>query len=259
MNILVFDSGIGGLTVLEQIQQRLPHSHYTYLFDNARLPYGELSEQTLVDGALQLILPVSEKVRADIIVIACNTASTILLPQLRARTSIPVVGVVPAIKPAAQISITKRIGLLATPATVSRAYTQDLIDQFAAQCFVGLFGSSELVEMAEAKMAGKPIDLVRLSQIIAPIIEANIDTLVLGCTHFPILAAEIKSALGHKVQLLDSGLAIAARVVELSGVTESAVERNKATGSMKAFYTTDIDEGLRNTLTRWGFTTVQPY
>lgn len=256
MNILVFDSGIGGLTVLEKIQQRLPQANYYYLFDNARLPYGELAEQALVSGALKLILAMIAKHQPDIIVIACNTASTILLPQLRSRTSIPIVGVVPAIKPAAQTSSSKRIGLLATPATVSRSYTRDLIKRFAGHCYVGLYGSSELVEMAEAKMAGRAIDIEQLDAVIKPIIADDIDTLVLGCTHFPLLATELNTLLDSKVMLLDSSDAIAARVVDLC---DEAMDM-QLQGSKQAYFTTEgIEPGLMKTLTKWGFSQVLPH
>lgn len=195
--ILVFDSGIGGLSVLSEIRQQLPQWHYHYLFDNARLPYGNLGEQELIDGCVHLISKQVEHIKADMVVVACNTASTLVLPALRRTLSIPVVGVVPAIKPAAALSTKKRIGLLATPGTVKRDYTQELIQQFAIDCHVELFGSAELVMMAEQYIADGQLDHQALAQVLAPISKADIDVLVLGCTHFPMIAAQITNVLGH--------------------------------------------------------------
>ncbi|MCE9679760.1 glutamate racemase [Shewanella sp. AS1] len=254
-NILVFDSGVGGLSILSEIKQVLPHASYYYLFDNARLPYGELQEQELIDGCIDIIGQAVERVAADIVVVACNSASTLILPGLRALLSIPVVGVVPAIKPAAQLSKNKHIGLLATPGTVNRAYTHDLITKFAAECHVERFGSSELVLMAEAKMAQQAIDKALLAALLAPIKASGIDTLVLGCTHFPILKQELQTYLGDEVLLLDSGKAIAARVHTL--LNPETDKSGKA--ALQAFFTTKtISAGLERTLADYGFSSVRP-
>ncbi|GIU45140.1 glutamate racemase [Shewanella algidipiscicola] len=252
-NILVFDSGVGGLSILTEIKQTLPNENYYYLFDNARLPYGELEEDVLIDGAVQLITQAVGRVTADIVVVACNTASTLILPVLRARLAIPVVGVVPAIKPAATTSLNKRIGLLATPGTVNRTYTRTLIQKFAADCEVTCFGSSELVLLAEAKMAQEPIDHALLTQVLSPIKQSGIDTLVLGCTHFPILKAELQHYLGEGVRLLDSAKAIAARVKTLLNGDTTEGKR----GESHAFFTTqEISKGLKTTLVEYGFSSI---
>ncbi|QDZ89186.1 glutamate racemase [Shewanella decolorationis] len=259
--ILVFDSGIGGLSVLAEIRKLLPHHDYCYLFDNARLPYGELEEQELVSGCVALIDQVVERTHAAIVVVACNTASTVVLPALRATLSIPVVGVVPAIKPAAQLSKSKRIGLLATPGTVKRHYTYELISQFADDCHVELFGSSELVLMAEQKIATGQLDMARLTQVLSPIVEADLDVLVLGCTHFPMLRDELLQVLGQGVTLLDSGEAIAKRVKTLLAEANSELhiqEDAHCDAPMQAFYTkAEISEGLATTLVDCGFSTLE--
>ncbi len=248
-NILVFDSGVGGLSILAAVREQLPSANYCYLFDNARLPYGELDEQELIQGCVSLICQAVIQCQADIVVVACNSASTLILPALRACLTIPVVGVVPAIKPAAVLSKKKHLGLLATPGTVNRQYTQDLIDQFASDCRVDRFGSSELVYLAEDKMAQRPVDSEALHRILAPIKASGLDTLILGCTHFPILREELQSYLGEGVHLLDSSNAIAARVVSLLEPSMSG-----EIGKSQALYTTDsISEGLRKTLAAWGF------
>jgi len=251
--ILVFDSGIGGLSVLQEIRQLLPGQHYHYLFDNARLPYGELGEAELIRGCVALIEPMVKQLNADIVVIACNTASTLVLPALRHCLSIPVVGVVPAIKPAAQLSQRHHIGLLATPGTVKREYTHELIRKFAGDCRVELFGSSELVMLAEQKMAGIPVSQSQLQKLLVPIAESALDVLVLGCTHFPMLKTELAQALGHGIALLDSGEAIARRVKELLPADMDTTEQE----TVAAYYTTaTISDGLKQNLQQLGFTSV---
>lgn len=256
--ILVFDSGIGGLSVLNEIRHKLPARDYCYLFDNARLPYGELKEEELISGCVTLVTQAVTQVGASLVVIACNTASTLVLPALRAVLSIPVVGVVPAIKPAAQSSKKGIIGLIATPGTVRRSYTHDLVNKFASHCQVHMFGSSELVVMAEEKMAGKEVDMVRLTQILTPVREAQVDVLVLGCTHFPLLAEEFTEVLGADVLLLDSGKAIASRVTHL--LEGQGEHECQGPNSMTAWHTTpSISAGLGASLQIHGFTEVSRF
>ncbi|QUN06059.1 glutamate racemase [Shewanella yunxiaonensis] len=252
--ILVFDSGVGGLSVLQEIRQLIPGQHYHYLFDNARLPYGELSEAELISGCVALIEPMVTRLAADIVVIACNTASTLILPALRQCLSVPVVGVVPAIKPAAQLSKSHHIGLLATPGTIKREYTHELIRKFADDCRVELFGSSELVMLAEQKIAGLEPSPQQLQKLLAPITQSSLDVLVLGCTHFPMLKAEISQILGDQVTLLDSGTAIARRVRDLL----PAGEENPEDETAVAYYTTAaISEGLTLSLKKLGFSKIE--
>ncbi len=212
--VLVFDSGVGGLSVYQEIQALLPSLDYIYLFDNEAYPYGELPKQTLIDRVTRLITQLVEVQGVDIVVIACNTASTIVLPHLRAILNIPVVGVVPAIKPASVIA-SKAVGLIATPATVTREYTHDLIRDFANGKSVELLGSTRLVDMAEEKLRGAAVDLDELKHVLTPILN-KIDVAVLGCTHFPLIKEEIQMVL-PEVTLVDSGKAIARRVQELLG------------------------------------------
>lgn len=222
--ILVFDSGVGGLSVMREIQQRLPDCQYLYASDNAAFPYGTKSEDELiarVDKVLHALLQHIEQGYGpvDIIVVACNTASTLTLPHIRSHFTQPIVGVVPAIKPAAIHSTTKVIGLLATPATVARPYTHALIREYAANCTVISVGSSELVHLAEQKLRGETIALEKIAAIVAPFLTApraaELDTLVLACTHFPLLQDELRHCLPNTVRLIDSGEAIARRVAFL--------------------------------------------
>ena len=253
-NILVFDSGVGGLSILSEIKQTLPNESYYYLFDNARLPYGELEEQQLIRGCIDIIGNAVSKVGANIVVVACNSASTLILPALRDSLSIPIVGVVPAIKPAAETTKNKHIGLLATPGTVVRSYTHDLIQRFATDCEVQCFGSSELVLIAEAKMAQEYVDQQLIEKILLPIKQSQIDTLVLGCTHFPILREELQACLGANVILLDSATAIAARVKVLLQQQPANIRPIET----RAFFTTkDISIGLKRTLAEYGFSSIE--
>lgn len=219
--VLVFDSGVGGLSVLQEVRQRLPACEFVYASDNAFFPYGVKGETELIERVDRVLHAVLDNCAVDIIVVACNTASTLTLPHIRSHFSQPIVGVVPAIKPAAARSRSKVIGLLATPATVARPYTLDLISHHAADCTVIKVGSSELVLMAERKLRGQTIEPSALSNILAPFYNhpqaAQLDTLVLACTHFPLLGDELRNALPETVDLIDSGEAIARRVEFLFG------------------------------------------
>ncbi len=208
--ILIFDSGVGGISVYSEIKTEMPDASYIYLFDNKAYPYGELNKDKLIYRVNMLISDVLKKHSVDIVVIACNTASTIVLPSLRNTLNIPVVGVVPAIKPASLLAV-KALGLIATPATIKREYTHDLIKNFSKNIPVKFLGSTKLVDIAEDKLRGKLVDLGVLRKILNEL-KGKIDVAVLGCTHFPLIKKEIGEALGKDVQLIDSGKAIAKRV-----------------------------------------------
>lgn len=211
--VLIFDSGVGGLSVYQAIVEHLPQLSIVYTFDNEAYPYGELEQDVLISRVTSIVVSAVVKESIDLVVIACNTASTIVLPSLRAELSIPVVGVVPAIKPASLLS-NLAVGLIATPATVTRQYIHDLIQDFSPHQPVELLGSTRLVDMAEAKLRGYTIDLQELNCILAPL-RQKIDVAVLGCTHFPLIKDEIQTVLGKEVLLVDSGKAIARRVAQL--------------------------------------------
>lgn len=214
--ILVFDSGVGGLSVAREIQQRLPLNPLVYASDNAFFPYGTKGEAELIERVDLVINELLLRYPADILVIACNTASTLTLPHLRSKLNVPIVGVVPAIKPAALMSKTGVIGLLATPATVARPYTHELIREYATNCHVISMGSSELVQIAEQKLRGEGIDADAIGRIAQELMRADqaekMDVLVLACTHFPLLKDELAQHLPAQIKLIDSGTAIARRV-----------------------------------------------
>ena len=216
--VLVFDSGVGGLSVYQEIRALLPELRFIYAFDNAKFPYGELAADELVSRCCSVIAAVMARHAVDLVVVACNTASTQVLPTLRHMLTIPVVGVVPAIKPAAAASHKQCIGLLATPATVQRSYTDELIQTFAAGTQVLRCGSTELVIQAERKLAGFVVEQEVIERILRPWREEEPvpDVIVLGCTHFPLLKEEIEAVLPG-VRQVDSGSAIARRVKQLVG------------------------------------------
>ncbi len=217
--IMIFDSGVGGLSIATEIRQLIPAAKLIFAADNEAYPYGTKDESELasrIDYILSRFLGVEP---ADVLIVGCNSASTIILPHLRQHLSIPVVGVVPAIKPAAKTSKTKVIGVLATPGTIKRAYTEQLISDFAGNCQVILQGSSQLVDLAEDKLRGHPITSDHLSPIIDELLDQpygdKLDTVVLACTHFPLLKAELASASSRSINWVDSGSAIANRTRDL--------------------------------------------
>ncbi len=214
--VLVFDSGIGGLSIYNEIYNKIPYLRYIYAFDNEMFPYGDKSSEFLIKRVSHIIDTIIESYSIDLAVIACNTASTICLPSLRSKFSFPIVGVVPAIKPASIITKNKCIGLLATKATIQRAYTSNLIKEFAPDCNVKLLGLSELAYIAENKLQGIAVDMQQLEMLMQPWLNLPVipDTIVLGCTHYPFIKDELK-LLFPNTTFIDSGNAIASRVYSL--------------------------------------------
>lgn len=214
------------MSIVAEIRKTLPQARFAYLCDNAYFPYGTKADQALLAHFLKVMAAAIARVSPDLIVTACNTISTICLPELRAATPVPVVGVVPAVKPAAALSKRKCIGLLATPATIDRPYTDDLIARHAADCRVLKLGSAELVALAEAKLLGHKVDLDRLREILAPFLTPPAaerpDVIVLACTHFPLLRAELEAISPPDIAWIDSGAAVARRVVEVLPKTIAA-------------------------------------
>jgi glutamate racemase len=219
--ILVFDSGLGGLTVYRELARARPDARYIYAADDALFPYGAIAEDRLIARALDLMERLVAAHRPDLVVIACNTASTIVLPSLRARIAVPFVGTVPAIKPACAASKSKRVSVLGTEATVKREYTKALIREFAGDCQVTLVGSARLASLAEAALAGEAIADEDIAAEIAPCFvddgAARTDTVVLACTHYPLLADCLARLAPWPVNFIDPAPAIARRVVDLIG------------------------------------------
>ena len=219
--ILVFDSGLGGLTVFREIAKARPDTWLVYIADDAGFPYGQIAESDLIARVLSVIGSLIERHAPDLAVIACNTASTLVLPQLRAKFPVPFVGTVPAIKPACAASTSKLISVLGTEATVSREYTHKLIADFASACTVTLVGSARLASFAEAELRGEPVPDAAIAAEIAPCFvddgARRTDTVVLACTHFPLLLDRLQKLSPWPVTYLDPAPAIARRVVDLLG------------------------------------------
>ncbi len=253
--VLVFDSGMGGLTVAREIQALAPQLQIDYAADSGFFPYGEKS-----DDALRMRLPdvakaLCQAANPDVFVIACNTASTLALDEVRAVLDIPVIGTVPAIKPAAKLTRTGTIGLLATPGTVRRAYTAQLIEDFASQVRVILHGSVELVHMAEQIASGEAVALDAFRAAQAPLFEADggddMDTVVLACTHFPLVRGELAATVPHAVTFIDSGEAIARQTLRVL-----PNDRSQATPGGHVWLTSSAEDQFRlvEVCRRFGFT-----
>ncbi|MEO5641611.1 MAG: glutamate racemase, partial [Sphingomicrobium sp.] len=197
----------------------LPNAPILYAADSAGFPYGIRSDADLAERVPAIIGRLVERFRPRLVVIACNTASTIALDHVRAALDLPVVGTVPAIKPAAERSRSRVIGVLGTEATVRQPYVDDLTARFAADCMVLRHGSAELVALAEAKLRGEPIDPAAIAAAVRPLRAQpggeRMDMLVLACTHFPLLATELAIALPG-IELIDGGPGIARRIAFLT-------------------------------------------
>jgi glutamate racemase len=217
--LLFFDSGVGGLSVLGPTRKLLPTAPVVYAADSAGYPYGTRSEAEIASRVPALLGRLVERFRPRLVVIACNTACTIALDQVRAALDLPVVGTVPAIKPAAEMTQTGVIGVLGTEATIRQPYVDDLTRRFASNCTVLRYGSPELVTLAEAKLAGEPVTVEEVRRAALPLFEqdrgGDIDTVVLACTHFPLLGDELDRAFPRR-NWVDGGEGIARRIAYLT-------------------------------------------
>ncbi len=222
--IVVLDSGLGGLTVLREVVRARPDARYIYVADDAFFPYGHHSEEQIIARVVPLAGEMIAAHAPDLVVIACNTASTLVMSHLRAAYTVPFVGTVPAIKPACARSTTKRVSVLGTSGTVKREYTQGLIRDFAQGCQVTLVGSANLAALAEAALNGGDVsDRDILTEVAPCFVEdagdtsARTDTVVLACTHFPLLLARLVALAPWPVDWIDPAPAIARRVANLLG------------------------------------------
>jgi glutamate racemase len=219
--ILVFDSGLGGLTVFSEVLKARPDARFVYAADDAGFPYGRLSEPVLVARVLAVMERLIGLYDPELVVIACNTASTLVLPHLRERFSVPFIGTVPAIKPAARATRTGYVTVLATPATVARDYTRDLIETYAGGCKVNLVGSRRFAGFAEAELAGAPVSDGELLAELEPCFvqdgRGRTDVVALACTHYPLLLPRLENLAPWPVTWIDPAPAIAKRLIQLIG------------------------------------------
>jgi glutamate racemase len=253
--VLVFDSGLGGLTVLANLVAARPDLEVVYAADDAFFPYGALEEGELVARVEEVVGALIDARAPDLVVIACNTASTLVLGPLRAaHPELPFVGTVPAIKPAAEASRSRLISVLATPGTVARDYTRALVRDFAGDCEVTLVGSARLAALAELHLRGAEIDDGEIAREIAPcFVERGgrrTDQIVLACTHFPLLTERLAALAPWPAVFVDPAPAIARRVAALLGPAGGP----SRAGLASAIFTSGRPppEPLRKTLLRHG-------
>jgi len=252
--LLLFDSGVGGLSVLGKVRQMLPEAPVMYVSDNGGLPYGTKTEAQIAARVSGLLGRLTERYRPRLVCIACNTASTIALASVREVLEVPIVGTVPAIKPAAAMTGTGVIGLLGTEATIRQGYVDRLEAEFAADKRLLRHGAPELVAAAEAKLRGEAVDpavFVRAAGALRAMPDGErIDTVVLACTHFPLLEAELAEAFGPGVRFVDGSDGIARRIAFL---TEGQAWARGAEGDLALFTRDDPDdEKLMPTLLQYG-------
>ena len=249
--LLFFDSGVGGLSVLGPTRALLPNAPIVYAADSAGFPYGNRSEAEIASRVPALLGRLVERFHPRLAVIACNTASTIALDHVRSALDVPVVGTVPAIKPAAEISRSRVIGVLGTEATVRQPYVDDLAARFAPDCTIVRHGSPELVELAEAKLRGEDVSVEAVRAAAQPMFDApdgaRIDTVVLACTHFPLLEEELRAAF-PAATFVDGSAGIARRIAFLTSGQPWPAE----TQAGVAVFTSAEPRPLASTLARFG-------
>lgn len=252
MRALVFDSGVGGLSVVAAMAAAGLAGRCDFFADSAWLPYGEKPAEALLARVPRLVAAAVEEWAPDVVVLACNTASTLALQAVRAAVAVPVVVVVPPIKPAAEQTKTGVIGVLATPATVVRPFTNQLIADFAPHCEVIKVGTARLVEAGEAKLRGEAVDAEAvadaIARLFAPPLGDRLDAVALSCTHFPLLLPELRAAAPRDVLWIDPGPAVARRVAV---VTETALNSGELRLGRVA-YTGDGGR-IRQSFGGWGF------
>lgn len=253
--LLIFDSGVGGLSVAGAIREALPQAPLVYVADAAGYPYGTKPPSLIEARVPALLGRLAERFDPELIVIACNTASTIALDAVRAALDVPIVGTVPAIKPAAAVSKTRTIGVLGTEATVRQPYVDRLAAEFAADCRVLRHGSAELVDLAEAALRGEHADRETVAQVLDGLLGQEggeaIDTIVLACTHFPLVEADLAAAAPRRLAFVDGKEGIARRVAFLT--RQRSWDRDAP--SHRAFFTgpgADLD-AYRPGFARFGF------
>ena len=225
--ILVFDSGLGGQTVLREIVKLRPSARYVYVADDAFFPYGQHAEEAIIARVVPLMGELIDAHAPDLVVIACNTASTLVMAAIREAYGVPFVGTVPAIKPACASSKSRRVSVLGTKGTVKREYTKALIRDFAQGCEVTLVGAEHLASLAEAALRGERVADDAIAAEIAPCFvtdgngaDTRTDTIVLACTHYPLLMERLTRLAPWPVDWIDPAPAIARRVANLLGATD---------------------------------------
>lgn len=254
---LVFDSGVGGLTIADELRRAALDWVVDYAADSGFFPYGVKTDEELQARLPGLCAALVDHARPDVLVIACNTASTLSLGDIRAEVTVPVVGTVPAIKPAAELTKTGVIGILATPGTVRRAYLDELERKYADGKTVIRRGSAGLVDIAERKVRGQAVDQEQVTYAVKPMFDGMqgqlIDIVVLACTHFPLIRAEIQAACPPHVRLIDTGEAVARQAMRVAPKTD------RPPGEAVAYVTGGAANraAMAPALARFGYVTIE--
>jgi len=257
--LLLFDSGVGGLSVLAEVRAALPNAPIVYVADNKGFPYGTKTEAEISARVPALLGRLAERYRPRLIVIACNTASTIALAGVRTALDLPVVGTVPAIKPAAEQSRTRVIGVLGTNATVRQPYVDDLSAKFASDCLVLRHGSAELVRLAEASLRGEPTPDSAYAEVMAGLLDQpggeRMDTIVLACTHFPLVAERLAAVAPRALTFVDGAKGIARRVAHLTRDQEWPTALSPGIAVFTA--PTEVSPGLQASFAKFGLSKIE--
>lgn len=231
----LFDSGVGGLSILGEIQKLLPQESFVFIADQKHVPYGKKTKAELEELVFKIVtFLVSQDVK--LVVVACNTATVYTIDFLREKFNLPIVGVVPVVKTLAEVTKTKKVGILATPATSSSPYLENLINNFCQGVEVFNIGGTGLEEMVENGEVDTKLVEDTLVKFLNPLVKEGVDAIALGCTHYPFLRAKIEQIVGPHIAVLDSGGAVARQVKRI-------LENNQALATQKRedFYYTTLD------------------
>ena len=233
----IFDSGIGGLTVLREIEKQLPHCGYIYLADSAFTPYGEKSQKTIIERSIKLVEELIKQ-GATIIVVACNSATAIAVDSLRQKYSLPIVAMEPAVKTAVNHSDQKKVGILATKMTLSSERYAKLLERFVDSEEVYEEACNGLVEQIEKRKLNEKETKDLLNKYIKPLLDNKVDTIVLGCTHYPLLQKQIQEIAGNKVRLIDTAIPVTCELIKQIEIHNL----QDCTGERKFFTTGSLEE-----------------
>ncbi len=226
-SVLLIDSGLGLLSVAKAIHMVYPDIRLFAIADQKGFPWGPRSADDLISRCIYLAKKGLKETKAEAVVLACNTASTVAINPLRDALSVPVVGVIPAIKPAAHMTKTGCIGLLATEGTIKRTYIDQLIEEFAADCYVIKVGSPNLAALAEDKIQGRDLDYEAIAKNLRPFEDEKVDIVALGCTHYPLISGELEALAEREIQFLDTGPAVARQLARKLAEIEPKIDENK--------------------------------
>ena len=235
----IFDSGVGGLTILSEIKKLLPDERFIYIADQSYMPYGERTNEEILSRAEKIASHLFSK-KVKVLVVACNTATVVAIEKLREKFDLPIIGTVPVVKSISQATKTGKIAIFATPATSKSRYLQNLILQFAPDKTVIKVGESHLEDIIESGNINSTEIETILRRELLPLVKQNVDAIALGCTHYPFIKDKIQKIVGSNIQVFDSGGAIARRlknILEHEGLlsTEKGEDLYYTTGDAKNF------------------------